>query len=138
MHNAGVVVSGLLLLAEEEPKALIPAAVDLLHSILGAASSIGIVIQRGLFIHILGYANQSALFNFLSLGIELAQGAQVINQLVTQLNSFLSLFESVLVAMDLREYGAVLHFELAKHLELPHPVGDAPFFEVELVSTEVL
>jgi len=42
------------------------------------------------------------------------------------------------VPVDLGKDGAVLHLELAEHLELPHPVGDAPLLQVELVEAHIL
>ena len=138
MHDACVIVSGLFLLTEEEAEALVPAAVDLLDSILGAAARVGIVVEGGLFVHILRYADQGTLLDLLALRIKLAQRSQVVYQLVTQPDTFFGLLEGVFVSVNLGEDGAVLHLELAEHLELPHPVGDAPLLQVELVETYVL
>ena len=67
------------------------------------------------------------------LSVELREVLEVVDEQVTELDSLSGLLESVLVAVHLRENGAVLHLELAQDLQLLHAVGDALLLQVELV-----
>ena len=76
--------------------------------------------------------------DFLSFDVKRTESVHIIDHLVAYLHTFSCLLKSILVSVNLRQYSAILQLEFPNNKYLPHPVGNALFFEIEEAQRKLL
>lgn len=124
-----------LLLTKKTAEGPIPALTTVAALIVETAAVvlkcllIGIVLRVVVALQ-LAYVDVSVVQLF-SLDVELAQLVHIVYHVMAHFHAFSCLLQGVLVPVNLRQDGTILKFQLSDDEDLPHPVRDALFLQVD-------